>query len=206
MQDLTFSGSKTAALPRPSGYCRSEPEIDEGVIPARDEGSEAEDECDDYEHDIDVLRPGFAVKLPADIGRKRRRRDARRDEEREIRYYERARVMRDNARSEREHRAEEAEQLLHIGEIEQHPAEARDQQRIDMAESLRPFFEPFAEEKLLYHNEEAVPYAPEDEIPAGTVPEAGQRPDDGKIEYLPLHALAVAAQRDIDVFAEPGAE
>ncbi len=46
-------------------------------------------------------------------------------------------------------------------------------------------------------------HAPYYEIPRCAVPQTGQEPDNEQIENLPPGTLSVAAQRDVDVIAEP---
>ena len=48
--------------------------------------------------------------------------------------------------------------------------------------------------------------APEDERPVGAVPEAAQKEDDQLVADPFRLADAIAAQRDVEIIAEPGGE
>ena len=52
------------------------------------------------------------------------------------------------------------------------------------------------------HKEEK---APEDEVPAGAVPEASAEPDDEKVQVHPQGFYPVSAQGNVDILPEPGA-
>ena len=66
--------------------------------------------------------------------------------------------------------------------------------------------QPLQQECLFQQQQYGVVYAPQHEIPAGAVPQAGQQPDNGDVQELPPLALAVAAQGDVDVLPEPGGQ
>ena len=84
-----------------------------------------------------------------------------------------------------------------------HPTEADDDKRINVTE--RGDFLKRLSQKCLFDNKEHPKInAPEKVIPIGAVPKAGQKPNDGKVEECSRLAHAVAAQRNIYVFTEPG--
>ncbi len=68
---------------------------------------------------------------------------------------------------------------------------------------ILPFFQIFEQEQLFNGQQNKVVQAPADKVPVCTVPDAGEQLHHEQVEDLPLQALAVAAQRDIDVLAEP---
>ena len=59
---------------------------------------------------------------------------------------------------------------------------------------------------LFEREEDTVVEAPEHEVPSGTMPESGQEPDDEHVPKLLSLSVAVAAERDVDIITEPGAE
>ena len=63
-----------------------------------------------------------------------------------------------------------------------------------------------SEEGLFDKEQEEIIKSPDNEIPVGAVPEAGQQPDDKKVEIGAPGAGAVPAQRDVYILAEPGGE
>ena len=62
----------------------------------------------------------------------------------------------------------------------------------------------FAEEQPLQTQETEVKQSPCHKVQAGAMPEAGEGPDDQKIQIHPARSLAVAAERNIDILPEPG--
>ena len=65
------------------------------------------------------------------------------------------------------------------------------------------FFQILEQEQLFKGQQDKVVQAPADKVPVCTVPDAGEQLHHEQVEDLPLQALAVAAQRDIDILAEP---
>ena len=65
------------------------------------------------------------------------------------------------------------------------------------------FFQILEQEQLFKGQQNKVVQAPADKVPVCTVPDAGEQLHHEQVEDLPLQALAVAAQRDIDILAEP---
>ena len=66
-----------------------------------------------------------------------------------------------------------------------------------------PLLQVLEQEQLLDGQQHKVIQAPADEIPVGTVPDAGEQLDHKQVEDLPLEALAVSAQGDIHILPEP---
>ena len=61
-------------------------------------------------------------------------------------------------------------------------------------------------EQLFQDEQDSIVQAPQREIPAGTVPEAGQEPDDEQIQQLTAFTPPVSAQGNIDIFPKPGGQ
>ncbi len=64
----------------------------------------------------------------------------------------------------------------------------------------------FCEEQLFKKQKQPVRQTPDREHPSRAVPEARQRPDDEDIQNPARRADAVAAQRNVDILAEPAAQ
>lgn len=65
----------------------------------------------------------------------------------------------------------------------------------------------FWEARQLFHEQQdEIEQAPAQECPVRTVPDTGQRPDDEEITDPAQLRDAVAAQRNVDIVAEPRAE
>jgi len=99
--------------------------------------------------------------------------------------------------------AEESKELIHVGEVEQSPADHDDKEGVDVAEYRGELVEEPAEDELLENQEKAVVESPENEVVGGSVPESRQPPDDKKVDDLTANALAVAAERNVNVLLEP---
>ena len=83
------------------------------------------------------------------------------------------------------------------------PADEGDEQQVEVGEEGRDFFQHLEQPQLLHNQKHPVKDAPQDKVPAGAVPQAGQEPDCTDIENL---VFAVAAQRDVDIVPKKGAE
>ena len=70
----------------------------------------------------------------------------------------------------------------------------------------RAFLQEFQQEILLDDQQHKIVQPPHDEVPVGTVPDAGGGPDEEHVKHLPRGALAVAAQRNVDVIPEPAGQ
>ena len=93
---------------------------------------------------------------------------------------------------------------MQIRRVEQHKAEHDDQQHIAPPQKLRQFLQgryPFFQQQ---HQGKQQP--PQDEIPAGTVPQACQHPDHQNVEHPASPADPVSAHGNVDVIPEPGAK
>ena len=75
-----------------------------------------------------------------------------------------------------------------------------------MAEKLRQLVQRLEQEQLFDKQDHEVIQAPHDEVPASSVPEAGERPDDQQVQRLTGKAAAVAAERNVEIFLEPCAQ
>ena len=91
---------------------------------------------------------------------------------------------------------------------EHHPADENHHERIDMTENFRGRFQFFFRQGSPFFEDDkkAVPETPDHEIPAGTVPDAGGQEDHEKIEKVAPFGNPVSAQRNIQIFLEPGGE
>ena len=115
------------------------------------------------------------------------------------------RGLRQPGRAEAEHRAGVVADGGEAVELEHDPAEHDNDNGVDMAQN-RQFFEPFEQEHLLNHQKHRIIQSPEQEGPVRAVPDAGERPDNEDVQQLPRTSAAVAAEGDVDIVAEPGAE
>ena len=97
-------------------------------------------------------------------------------------------------------------ELCHIVENEDDEAENDDEDRIKVLKDAREFFESAAPDVLFECEENTIVETPEHEVPGGAMPETGQEPDDEHVPELFQLAVAVAAERDVDIITEPGAE
>ena len=105
-----------------------------------------------------------------------------------------------------EHDPDVLSELRHIIEHEDDEAEDDDEDRVEVLEKARELLQCAAPDVLFERKEDTVVEAPEHEVPGGTMPETGQKPDHEHVpELLPL-SVAVAAERDVDIITEPGAE
>src|SRR6185436_19037404 len=72
-----------------------------------------------------------------------------------------------------------------------------------MAQDARHAIHPRAESRAFQHEEEAVIQSPRDEGPTRAVPQAAEEKHDDEIEVIARLRAAVAAERDVEVVAEP---
>ena len=75
-----------------------------------------------------------------------------------------------------------------------------------MLDSLGELGEEILQHKPLQYLEHQVIKAPENKIPAGTMPHAGQEPDHKQVQNLAVYLTAVATQGDINIVAEEGSQ
>ena len=68
------------------------------------------------------------------------------------------------------------------------------------------FFQMFEQKAFLNHQKNKEVQSPEDEVPCGAMPEAGQKPYHKDIKKLSAALDTVATQRDVNIIAEPRAE
>ena len=68
------------------------------------------------------------------------------------------------------------------------------------------FRERFQQPQLLHDQKNGEHQSPDNEVPGCPVPEAGQHPHHQNIQQLAGPSDAVAAQRDIHIIPEPGAQ
>ena len=94
-------------------------------------------------------------------------------------------------------------QLAEVRDSEQHPAQNEAQACVHMPHPARGTFQLFQQERLFQQQQYRVVHTPQHEVPAGAVPQAGEKPDDGDVQHLTAQPLAVAAQRNIDILPEP---
>ena len=139
----------------------------------------------------------------AELFRERGARDRRQQQDRKIPQQQAQRFRADEAVAEIKEVAEESEKRTRFCKIEESPAEDNDQEGIDVLEKRGELFEKAREDEFFENQDQPVIEPPEQEVIGSAVPETGQPPDDQQIEDLTLRAAPVAAERDIDVFAEP---
>ena len=89
---------------------------------------------------------------------------------------------------------------------EEDPAGDHGQQRIGPAEDGGRASGEADQADAFHHQQHAVVQAPEHERPAGPVPQAAEEEDGQQVEIDPRLRDPAAAQRDVDVVAEPGGE
>ena len=68
------------------------------------------------------------------------------------------------------------------------------------------FLQLVQQEDLFDHQQHEVVKPPEDKVPVGAVPEAGEEPNHKDVEEVADRLDPVAAQRDVNIVAEPGAK
>ena len=105
----------------------------------------------------------------------------------------------------REHPAKQRAHLGQVGQGEDSPADDDEKDQVNVREHLA-LFQVFEQKALFNHQQHKEVQSPEDKVPGGAVPEAGQEPDDKDVEKLAALFDPVSAQRDVDIIAEPGAE
>ena len=87
---------------------------------------------------------------------------------------------------------------------EKHPADHHDEQQIDVAdERVGSRLSTPAKSEPFEHQERAVEQAPDDEVPAGAVPEAAEEEHRDEVAVGLPRRHAVAAERHVEVVAEP---
>ena len=70
----------------------------------------------------------------------------------------------------------------------------------------KAFLQELLQEEALQHQEDEPIEAPKDEVPARTVPESRQRPDNQSIQDIARDGAAISPQWDVDIVAEEAAE
>ena len=96
-------------------------------------------------------------------------------------------------------------QRLQVRNGEDHPGQGDQDPYEDGPQEGDMVYEP-AEDELLQNDQDPQDQAPEDEIQRGPVPEARQQPYDHEIDHGGQSPLPAAAQGDIDIVPEPGAQ
>ena len=104
------------------------------------------------------------------------------------------------------HGPEDRHGLGKAGRPEDHEAHAHRQQGVDMSREAAQGLLRFHGQGAFQGGEKPVPRAPEDEGPAGPVPQAAEQEDHGLIEALPGRAPPPASQGDVQVIPEPEGE
>ena len=94
--------------------------------------------------------------------------------------------------------------LRKIRKRKENPSERNRKQNHDLPEKRRYLFQPFQKEKLFERQKHTVIKSPGNEVPACTMPQARERPDDKNIHQLAGFSFSVSSQRDINIFSEQG--
>ena len=100
--------------------------------------------------------------------------------------------------------SEEAKEAGKVFKVEQYPAQKHGKNGIKISKNPGGFFQELQQEQLFQNQEHRIVKAPQNEVPAGSMPEAGQAPHNQKIENLTGQSLPVASQGDIHILPEPG--
>ena len=111
---------------------------------------------------------------------------------------------------EAEHRAEHAPGVVEVVRAEEHPGDVHQRIRQDAQE--QPPGPRFPQRELapgllhepLADQEQPVQSAPDDKRPGGAVPQAAEQHRQHQVDVGAARALAVAAQRHVEVVAQPG--
>ena len=104
-----------------------------------------------------------------------------------------------------EQRADRAPCVADTGRIEQDKSEQDGKQHIAAPQSA-PFLQNRKQYQFLDQQQHRAPQSPQHKVPICPVPESCCKPDDQNVEKLPPLPLPVAAERDIEIVAEPTAE
>ena len=104
-----------------------------------------------------------------------------------------------------EHKPEAGKHLTHIFSVENSEAYQSYDYNIKMGND-RVLFESFTVQELFGDENYRIKNAPDDVVPACSVPEARQKPHYEYIEYMAGRGDSVSAEGDIYVVSEPGAE
>ena len=112
---------------------------------------------------------------------------------------------RDSLIEEREEAAEIDLQLLQIGHREDDPGQGDQDDRVQMSQQGETL-QQHSGRILLPDNDQAKDRAPDNEIEASAMPEAGQKPDSQQVADGLEGAFPAAAQGNIDIVPEPAAQ
>ena len=93
-----------------------------------------------------------------------------------------------------------------VTEMKEHPAQVHHEKCVEPAQDAGEFVQDLPQPEFLDHQQDAVIQAPEQKVPSGSVPEAGEAPDDENIPHPLGAADPTAPQRDVDVIPKPGGE
>ena len=93
-----------------------------------------------------------------------------------------------------------------IGQGKDDPAKDNQQQGIEALHHTGGFLQRLLQPHLFDDENDTVVKPPQQEVPAGAMPQAGQPPHDDEIQNLSGQAAPVAAQRDIHILPEPGSQ
>src|SRR5437588_1622473 len=87
---------------------------------------------------------------------------------------------------------------------EEYPSDQHDQQRVTCTQNTRrPRHHGCDRRQPFERQEQSMPQAPDDEIPAGAMPCTGEEKYDPQVSDSLPGAKAIAAERDVDVVAKP---
>ena len=181
-----------------------ESEVHKGVVHALAQAVQAQPE----QHGQNDRADPRALEPPVQIRRQRRRAQQTEDEEHAVglAVLEKIeRVGRRRARKQREQAAEIRTELPEVRHGEHRPRHRDKHEHIQMTEH-RPAVKILLEPELFHDQHREQPQTPEQEVQVRAVPEAGRKPDDEEVEDHALAAAVAAAERDIQILAEPRAE
>ena len=182
----------------------SESEIQERIIVFRDQESRAQEE----QEKADRNQQPFALlhQVVAKLSRKRQTADHARDQHSAAGKQQEAAALLKNARAALSEKVlGRRPDFLKRSAEEKPPAKEDRDQRPDMAEESRHAF-PLLKHIFFKEQQEAVVQAPQQEVPGGPVPETRQRPDNKDVQHMAELSDPIAAERDVNIFAEPGPE
>ena len=89
-----------------------------------------------------------------------------------------------------------------VFDAEERPSHEHDQQRVRTGHDGRCALQHLAESRALPGHEGTVDHAPDHEVPARAMPQAGEEEDQEQVHIGACRSFAVAAERDVEVVAE----
>ena len=114
--------------------------------------------------------------------------------------------MRNGRRAGYAHPGHEGEKTEGVGQglaAEKDPADHDDEQGLGLLEGWPESLPPLFQSGAFHNQKETVIEAPEDEGPTRPMPEAAEEKDEEQIQECPDCSLSAAAERDVEVVAEP---